>query len=299
MMKIKVAFTALLTCLALIPYASAQESDVPILKGPYLGQELPGDTPVLFAPGMISKPDSKEMGCTWMPDMKEFYFTRQGTPLSPDIWAIWYTKEVDGKWTEPQIVPFSGKYLDIAPFITFDGKYMLFYRGSRTDTTVQKGTYIAERKGDSWSEPKYFDDAYVLVTPNFKDFYCTIDSEDGKMNRQIAGMTYNDGVLSKKVPLKGQVNTDHFEAHSYISPNGDYILYDSDRPGGFDQIDIYVSFIGENQEWSEGVNLGEKINKGYYTIPSLTPDGKYLFINVDGDIYWTKADFIETLRPKK
>lgn len=279
-------------------HIGAQEDAFPVLKGPYLGQKPPGDTPQLFAPGLISDPDSKEMGCTWTPDMKEFYFTRQGTSENTRAWAIWFTREIDEKWTRPEIVEFSGKHMDIAPFITFDGKYMLFYRGSHTDTSIKRGTYITERVGDSWSEPRFFDNAYVLTTANFKDFFCTIDSANGEINRQIACMIYNDGSFSGKMPVKGQLNTESFEAHSYISPRGDYMLFDSNRPGGFDEIDVYVSFMTDNKEWSEGVNLGEKINRGQFTIPSLTPDAKYLFLNADGNIYWVEAGVIETLRPE-
>lgn len=37
--------------------------------------------------------------------------------------------------------------------------------------------------------------------------------------------------------------------------------------------------------------LGQKI-------PGLTPDGKYMFFNRHGDIYWLDVNIIETLRPK-
>ena len=114
MIKYNMLCAAGLVFFALTSLAEAQEIDFPVLKGPYLGQKLPGETPELFAPGVISKSDSKEMGCTWTPDMKEFYFTRQGTPSNPRAWAIWFTKEVDGIWKKPQIVTFSGKYMDIA-----------------------------------------------------------------------------------------------------------------------------------------------------------------------------------------
>lgn len=298
-MYLKINITVFVILFPLFSISLAQQDNLPNLKGPLLGQKPPGNKPKIFAPGFISNQDTKEMGCTWMPGMKEFYFVRQGTPEDPRIWSIWYTKELDGKWTNPEIAGFSGKHLDVAPFITYDGKYMLFYRGSQTDTTIQKGTWIAERKGDNWTEPRFFADAYVMTTADFKTFYCTIDSDGEKVNRQIAYMTCTDGKFSEKKLISGQLNTPHFEAHSNISPNGDFILFDSDRPDGIDDMDIYVSFRNQKGEWSEGINLGEDINKGFYTIPSLSPDGKYIFINADGDIYWVDAKVIEKLRPKK
>lgn len=283
-------FTLIFSC------NNAEQQGASISANPYLGQEPPGFGPEVFAPGIISCDDTREMGCTWMPDLREFYFTRQGTPESAETWSIWYTREIDGKWSDPQIVDFSGVYLDAAPFITYDGKYMLFYRGSRTDTTVHTGTWITERDGDSWTEPRFFADAYVMNTVNHKTFYCTMDATEGKANRQIGYMTYSDGEFSEKKPIQGDLNTANFEAHGIISPGNDYILFDSDRPGGIDEIDIYVSFRDENGNWSEGINLGKEINQGHYTIPSISPDGKYLFINAEGDVYWVGADIIEQLK---
>ncbi len=286
------------TCfIIMLVIGCAKKEDFPGLKAPYLGQKPPGNIPEIFAPGIISSQDTKEMGCTWMPDLKEFYFTRQGNPEVADTWSIWYSKEVNGKWTIPRITSFSGKHIDVAPFITYDGKYMLFYRGSRTDNTIQRGTWITERKGDKWTEPRFFADAYVMTTMDFKTFYCTIDTVGGKVNRQIGYMSYVDGKFSEKRPIQGPLNTPHFEAHSIISPNGDFILFDSTRPGSFDEIDIYISFRKENNKWSEGINLGEEINQGQYTIPSISPDGKYIFINANEDIYWVDAKIIEELKP--
>lgn len=288
--------TQLVICLLFICVLnlSAQQGDFPELTGPYLSQKFPGDVPEMFAPGLVSSPEAKEMGITWMPNMKEFYFTRQDPSDSDRKWAIWYSKEANGIWTRPEIVGFSGTYLDIAPFITYDGKYMLFYRGSRSDTTFKTGTYIAERTGDKWTEPRFFADAYVLNTADFKTFYCT----EGKEDRQIYHMTYADGEFSEKKPLEGQLNSPFFDAHGMISPDGYFMLFDSDRPGGIDKIDMYVSFRKGNNSWSEGINLGENINRGHFTIPSFSPDGKYIFINSDRDIYWVSAKVIDDLKNK-
>ena len=264
-------------------------------SGPF-GQKPPGNTPEIFAPGIISNPDTKEMGCTWMPDMKEFYFTRQGTDEDPRLWSIWYSKQINGEWTEPEIAGFSGKHIDVAPFITYDGKYMFIYRKSLTDTSITRGTWIIERKGDIWTESRFFVDAYMLTTADFDTFYCTIDTVAGAVNRQIAYMTYTDSEFSEKKPIEKQLNSPHFDAHSNISPKGNFILFDSDRPGSFNGLDIYVSFSRDNNEWSEAINLGENINRGQYSIPSMSPDGKYLFLNAKGDIYWVDATVIGNLK---
>ncbi|MBE0655504.1 MAG: hypothetical protein IH594_17005, partial [Bacteroidales bacterium] len=54
----------------------AQQSDFSKLRGPYLGQNPPGLTPEIFAPGIIST-EQFEFGGTFSPDGTEFFFTRR------------------------------------------------------------------------------------------------------------------------------------------------------------------------------------------------------------------------------
>ena len=54
-----------------------------------------------------------------------------------------------------------------------------------------------------------------------------------------------------------------------------------------------------NGTWSQAVSLGEKINAVHSHIPSLSPDGKFIFFNRDGDIWWAGTGVIERLRNEK
>ena len=58
-------------------YAQQAEPGRPTgLKGPYLGQPVPGEVPTVFAPGIVSGAGVKVSACTFSPDGKEFYFTK-------------------------------------------------------------------------------------------------------------------------------------------------------------------------------------------------------------------------------
>ena len=114
----------LISSILLIYIGCAQKDDTDY----HLGQNPPGVTPEVFAPGIVSSSDHIEMGCTWAPDGKEFYFARSESLDIQSNWSIWVVREEGGKWSEPEIVSFSGVYRDFAPFITPDGKYMLFFR---------------------------------------------------------------------------------------------------------------------------------------------------------------------------
>jgi hypothetical protein len=114
---------------------NAQQNNFPKLMGPYLGQKMPGIEPEIFAPGIISTNDFIEGECTWSPDLNELYFSRSDTMESEwsANFSIWYTKELNGIWTEPMVAPFSGVYRDFGPFMSRDGRYIIFYRMSNEE----------------------------------------------------------------------------------------------------------------------------------------------------------------------
>ena len=105
---------------------TAQQKDFPKLTGPYLGYKPPGMTPEVFAPGIISKEDTQEFAGTFSPDGKEFFFTRR--PEYDDFQAqrIWFTREINGIWTEPEPAPFSEDCMELEPFISPDGQRLYF-----------------------------------------------------------------------------------------------------------------------------------------------------------------------------
>ena len=211
-----------------------QKNTFPHITGPYLGQKPPGGTPEVFAPGIVSTNNHVEMGCAWTPDGKEFYFSRSETSDIGSNWAIWMTRETDSIWSKPQVVEFSGVYRDFAPSITHYGKYMIFYRMSNQAKETRQGSWIVEKSGTKWGDPRYFADAYCLNTNDFRTFYFTTERNE-KTDKDIAQMSFNGTTFSEPKKVEGELNSDKWEAHASISPDGSYML--------FDRIDKnYVSF---------------------------------------------------------
>jgi hypothetical protein len=50
----KIVGIAVMAALSLAVWVSPRRDDFPVLTGPYLGQTPPGNTPVIFAPGIVS-----------------------------------------------------------------------------------------------------------------------------------------------------------------------------------------------------------------------------------------------------
>lgn len=263
-------------------------------ENPYLGQTPPDDDPVVFAPGIISTPDLIEMGIAFSPDGKEIYFARSAGPEISGNFSIWVCREGKGGWETPRVASFS-THRDFAPFMMPDGRRFLFFSQDRSNTEYKEGTYITERTEDSWSRPVFYDEAYCITGSIADDLY--FSGRDPE-KRDILTFRETDDGFTQPSALVGGVNTEAFEAHSYVSPDGSLILFDSLRPGEFEHGEIYVSFRNADGTWSEASSLGPKINATHSHIPSLSPDGKYIFFSRDNDIWWAGARIIHELRDK-
>ena len=115
-----------------------------------------------------------------------------------------------------------------------------------------------------------------------------------------------DGKHEDPIALPKAINTGAFLSHPFIAPDESYLLFDAERKDGFGESDIYISFKQKDGTWSNGVNLGDKINtNAWEASASITPDGKYLFFsrNVGSDkfenvdIFWVSTEVINKVRP--
>ncbi len=116
----KIIVISLVMFVFVIPLlAQERANDFPVLKGPYLGQKPPGMTPEVFAPGIISSPDHRELaGGTFSPDGKEYYFTRS---IDND-WVIMVSRLEPEGWTFPEPVKFSEGFTALEPHVTLDNR---------------------------------------------------------------------------------------------------------------------------------------------------------------------------------
>jgi len=85
----------------------------------YFGQTPPGDTAVVFAPGIISMNGHSKTYITFTPDGNECYFSEWAADFSTA--KIFYTKRENYIWSPQVEAPFSvGNYV-ACPFLTSDG----------------------------------------------------------------------------------------------------------------------------------------------------------------------------------
>ena len=137
-------------------FTSCGERDgFPVLKGPYLGQQLPGDTPEFFAPGIVTTRYHEHSAPAFSPDGSEVYWSAFLGPLqskAPQV--ILYSEQKNGIWTKPEVAPFSGQYTEGNPFFSIDGS-ILFYGSKRPKNgkgePEDRDIWYVERTSTGWS----------------------------------------------------------------------------------------------------------------------------------------------------
>ncbi len=268
----------------------ASNFSFPPLEGPYMGQKPPGMVAEPFAPGIISK-GGWEIEGVFAPGMTEFYFTTRsgkGTPIT----VIGFRQQ-DNVWK---------KYTE------FKRRGEISFSPDGTRMHMAKG--YKDRIGDAWSERKSLgpmfdrkDWGIMRLTASEKGTYVF---DDYKSDDVIRISRLKDGTRQAPIKMGPVVNTGEWTAHPFIAPDESYLIWDSEREGGYGGSDLYISFRQEDGSWGPAINMGDKVNSDKWdAYASVTPDGKYLTFNRgisdDGknvDIYWVDAGIIESLKSK-
>lgn len=130
-----------------------RQNDFPVLSGEYLGQEPPGMEGKLFAPGIMST-GLPELNAVFFPGGREVIYS---VTVKPMKWALVMMKEENGRWTKPEIAPFSGEYGGVDPFVSFDGN-TIYYCSNRPKSGQGKpeddyDIWYVTRTDTGWSEP--------------------------------------------------------------------------------------------------------------------------------------------------
>jgi hypothetical protein len=266
--------------------APQETSRFPELTGEYLGQKPPGAEPELFAPGIISTGMyTRDIAMT--PDGQEIYFSV--VLGNYDFFTIMETKLVDGRWTEPRIAPFSGKYMDLEPHISPDGERFFFF--SRRPLTgdgppkEDSDIWVMERSENGWGEPRNLGapvnseiSEYFPSVTRDGTIYFSRDGENGAS--YIYRSRLVDGSYMEPEKLGPEINSTAAQYNSFIAPDESYIIFGAHgRDDGLGGSDYYISFRRPDGRWEGPFNMGNKVNSEspHEYSPYVSPDGKYFF----------------------
>jgi len=148
--------------------------------GPYLGQPVPGDSPVLFAPGNVNT-GMPTRDITFTPDGKEIYF---GASIGNFSYStIFCCRETEDGWVGPEALPFATnpEYIYIEPFLSPDGTKLFFVSNQGGHITPENrfitDIWAANREGNQWGEPYKLD---TLINSENSEYFPSV-SENGNL----------------------------------------------------------------------------------------------------------------------
>jgi len=254
------------------------------LHGPYLGQNPPGRIPEVFAPGILNT-TAHEYHLSFAPDGREIIFSRSGVGTLATCWTG------DG-WTVPEVVHLiDEQHLTEEANFTPDGRAIVFC--GRADIHESRDLYRVERADGGWGVPvKLFPGMYATSTLDGSLYYTT--RGEGRDYGAIVKRSRRDGGYGEPEVVPGEgINTAFPDAHPWISPHEDLLVFDSYRQPG---MGIYASFRRGDGAWSRAVPLHDELGIPPVGQPAMSHDGKYLFFCLAGDMYWVDAGFMEELR---
>ncbi len=274
--------------------STGSDFSFPILEGPFMGQKPPGMVAEPFAPGIIST-EGWEVEGVFAPGMKEFYFTTSKKELFRPV-VIGFKQE-GNLWKK---------------FTEFRRRGEISFSPGGSRMYMAKG--YKDREGNGWSERKSLgsmfdrDDWGIMrLTASAKGTYVFDDYKNGDV---IRISTIKDGRRQPPKEMGPVVNTGEWTAHPFIAPDESYLIWDSEREGGYGDSDLYISFRQADGSWGPAINMGDKVNSDKWeAFATVTSDGKYMLFNrriddssnndnMNVDIYWVDAGIIETLRSK-
>lgn len=272
----------------------------------YYGQTPPQDEAVVFAPHIISITDRYEHDICFSPDGKEMFFT-----ISEPNWSnftIYHSYWNDTIWTEPEKAPFSKQYKNTEITFSPDGKSILFASSQPPgEEPWNFAIFKSEKTGAIWGNAAEIGLKSIQPSGNDGNWHPTMANDQSIYFSSYSSGNYDiyyseniNGNYSSFENIGSGINSTSNDFYPWISPNKEFMIFCSDRAGGYGKSDLYISYANESGTWSQPINMGEKVNTNDdETCPRMTSDGQYLFFtrtkNWDGDFYWIHTDFIKNL----
>ena len=278
----------------------SQNGEFPKLIGPYLGQKPPGMTPEIFAPGFISRAGFRDYGITFSRKGDLLLYTCD--PVGSDKHSIYFSSLDDGFWSPPRPIPFSADHSIGEPvFSPLSDRIYFGQLRANAGGNLEPYVCVTRMTPGGWDDPVVLFPGLFASETRDGTLYFTSVTLGGKPTEksEIARSERVNGRYIEPELLGVEVNTEFNEFHPFVSPDESYLIFDSDRPGGFGGYDLYVAYKDQTGRWGKAANLGREINSDQYEgVATVSLDGQYLFFNREDDIYWASTKVIDKQRPK-
>ena len=212
-------------------------------------------------------------------------------------------KKEGSKYTVKRMDLFNSRRDDYSPALTGDDNDQLFFTSTRNQAQGDEYSGITGSKPSDifwaqkdekgkWGKPQSidselnsaFDEGACCFSPDGKTMYLTQCKTDPQYPRcaTIAVSSRSDAAWSKPKELNISKDTLSSFAHPAVSPDGEWLYFVSDMPGGLGGLDIWRCQLLSGSETGGVENLGALINTaGDEMFPTFRPNGD-LYFSSDG-----------------
>ena len=209
------------------------------------------------------------------------------------------TKEAGSRYTVKKMDIFNSRRADYSPMLFGDAYDQLYFTSTRNEamgdelsgiTGTKAGDLFYSQKDDKgkWSKPEAvnggvntnYDEGTCCFSPDGREMYLTqcVTSPSFPRYAQIVKSERSDAAWGKATPITLTGDTLSSFAHPAISPDGQWLYFTSDMPGGKGGLDIWRVRI--TPAGFGGVeNLGEPVN--------TAGDEEFPTFRTNGDLYFS------------
>ncbi len=207
-------------------------------------------------------------------------------------------KEAGSRYSVKKMDIFNSRRADYSPMLLGDEHDQLFFTSTRNEaegdelsgiTGTKNGDIFFSQKDDKgkWGKPEKvegglnseYDEGACSFSPDGREMYLTQCSSDPSYPRYAKLMKSSRSDASWGKPSEVTLTHDTLSsyAHPAISPDGEWLYFTSDMPGGEGGLDIWRVRITSNG--MGGVeNVGATINTpGNEMFPAFRPNGDFYF----------------------
>jgi outer membrane protein OmpA-like peptidoglycan-associated protein/tetratricopeptide (TPR) repeat protein len=196
----------------------------------------------------------------------------------------------------------NGPEADYAPVVSLDGNSLYFTSRRKWDNVPEgkfrdpmlydlpEDIFVSYADFDGvWTEPTRVEfcvdslnEATISVSADERRIFVY---EDRSGNGDIYYSDIMDnGRFDEMQKLRySELNSEFWDTHCTMTPDGQYLYFASDRPGGYGGRDIYRLTRLPNGEWSKAQNMGSEINTPYdEDSPFIAVNNKTLYYSSNG-----------------
>lgn len=287
----------ILVLLALLVFSQDLMAQTSFLdsRDAYLGQTLPGDTPKIFAPGLLAgKGEFTANRTAISANGKEIYYCTNTTWANSQDLKVKYFKFYGKKWVGPTIL---NQHMGQTAFSPYD-KTLYFWRGDSANMVFR-----STRTDTGWSAPASYNVRNYLIY----DFMPTTSGNKYAASNGTWGSPSDaNGWRFSVMPasdadttiqnLGTPLNSPGFNGDFFVAMDESYMIISTKETPHF-ECELYISFRKKDKTWTTPKSLGPLINDGlaHRYGQYISPDGKYLFYTRgetenDCAVYWVRFD---------